>query len=539
MGCLFAVNAEGGGGKTVSNEMELAIVYILSKVSAGIIIFLLWKLIFAIIDKKVSKGTISVFLLIYTIGVIVGIILFPDFFGIEMDNYSVYLYAIRFLPTYWHSIFTGALYGGCLMVIPHPLSIFLFQWLAFNSVIAYIFERICRFYKDKKCAFTVLIFFFLPETYNLVFSAYRNNGFTILCLFYYSYLFFAMQEKGLHNTLKEMLAVAYLISFIMVWRSEGILIGVGGLLFTLIFIWEFRNKKSIVVMITLICSLMCLNKIQGVGVQKYYGNDYMILNTMAPLYNILNNPYANLNYEGAEEDLTALDAVIPVEVIKQYGSTLTGYRNYNYTCGRPDFNQSMATDEASDRYMKSYYRIIMHNIGDYLDVQINAFYASLGMADKHKTFSYSGDAYIELNDFVYDSWLQGGAELNNTFLTTWWQKSPARQTLSVVILKMINIWRELWINSGLNMLLHVGTIIASVLLICLEFIFAIFGKGKQNLCWIILFGTVFIEMSAVVLFMPEGRNTYMYPTYYADCILLILYAIEHHYAKTGGYEKNS
>lgn len=79
--------------------MELAIVYILSKVSAGIIIFLLWKLIFAIIDKKVSKGTISVFLLIYTIGVIVGIILFPDFFGIEMDNYSVYLYAIRFLPT--------------------------------------------------------------------------------------------------------------------------------------------------------------------------------------------------------------------------------------------------------------------------------------------------------------------------------------------------------------------------------------------------------------------------------------------------------
>ncbi len=105
--------------ETISDTAEYVLVYGLSKLCAALIIWLLWKLLFAMIYRRISRETMIVFAGIYVLGGIIGLILFPDTIGIEIDNYTNYGYAVRFLPTYWHSVFTGALYGGCLMVIPH------------------------------------------------------------------------------------------------------------------------------------------------------------------------------------------------------------------------------------------------------------------------------------------------------------------------------------------------------------------------------------------------------------------------------------
>ena len=42
-----------------------------------------------------------------------------DEFNLEIDNYTNYAMAIRFLPTYWQGIFTGAVYAGGLLFFPH------------------------------------------------------------------------------------------------------------------------------------------------------------------------------------------------------------------------------------------------------------------------------------------------------------------------------------------------------------------------------------------------------------------------------------
>lgn len=144
----------------VSNTAESVIVYIISKILAGLLIFLLWKLIFAIIKKRISKSKIVLFGIIYLIGFVIGIISFPSIFGLEIDNFTNYMQAIRFLPNYWQSIFTGTVYIGCMMVIPHPFSIFMFQWLSFVIVIAYVYTGIERFLQKGKCKYIALLFLF-------------------------------------------------------------------------------------------------------------------------------------------------------------------------------------------------------------------------------------------------------------------------------------------------------------------------------------------------------------------------------------------
>ena len=258
-------------------------VYLLSKIWAGIIIWILWKIIFGIFYKRISKETSVLFLSIYIIGVFVGLISFPDSLGLSIDNYYTYAYAIRFLPTYWHSIFTGALYAGSMMVIPHPFSIFLFQWMAFNLIAAYIYSGINKFWTGRKYKFCVLLLYCLPETYYTVFDPYRSHYYTIFCVFYFSYLFFAIKEKEKHNNLQSMVLIAILSSFIMVWRSEGLFIGVGGFLCALIFIFELNIKRVFFIIITFTVSFLCFHKIQGIGSEKYYGQDYMFINTLTPL----------------------------------------------------------------------------------------------------------------------------------------------------------------------------------------------------------------------------------------------------------------
>ncbi len=500
--------------ETISDTAEYVLVYGLSKLCAALIIWLLWKLLFAMIYRRISRETIIVFAGIYVLGGIIGLILFPDTIGIEIDNYTNYGYAVRFLPTYWHSVFTGALYGGCLMVIPHPISIFLFQWMAFNAVMAWIWSH-------TRFRVFVLLLYFLPESFQIIFNPYRNNYYTILCMFYVSYLLVASRQRERHARMVEVGGISALTAFLMVWRSEGVMIGAGGLIFLLLFIWKRKFKWIAAGLLICGCVFVCLSSVQRIGMKKYYGQDYMFINTMGPLHSILNNPQADLSYEGAAEDLAAIGDMVPVEVIKQYA--LTGYRDYNYTSGRADFNQTLAKEDTARQYMSAYYRIIFHNIGDYLDVQTNYFFTSLQVNCAHTTYSYSQESYIELDHFVYDSWFQGYEDLRRAGWTAQWERNEVRKFLNIVLSRLMTIWRELWTATSLNVLIHVGTIVASILILCMEFIHAVMQKDRSHWGWLILFATVFGEMCAIALFMPEGRAPYLYPVLYADYVLLFFY----------------
>lgn len=508
----------------ISDTAEMVIVYILSKICAAIIIILLWKLIFGVINRRITKSIVILFGVIYLLGLIVGLFLYPTYFSLSIDNFTNYAMAIRFLPTYWQSVYTGVVYGGCMMIIPHPFGIFAFQWMAFVAVVAYVYAGVERLFSGKNVKYLTLLLFLLPETYYMVFDAYRNNYYAMLCLFYFAYLIFTLRDREKQCKTGEMVAISLLSAFLMVWRSEGILIGAGGMLI-LLFAYKADRKKAASLLLVCIGAFLVLNAIQGIGAKKYYGQDYMIVNTTDVLCSIFNDPNANLTYEGAEEDLAAIEAVVPVQVLKEAG--MTGYRNYNWTSGRPNFNQTLADDETADRYMSAYYRIIFNNVQGYLNVQINSFFGAMQIDARHITYSYTGENLTNLEAFDYYRWQLGNNDFRDTFRTIDWESNKVRQFMYSVESWFITVWRELWSSTGINVLLHSCAIIADVVLLVVELIQFFIYKEKKSMEYIIYFLVLLGETAAIVLFMPVGRAAYLYPVLYVSYFVIYFYILEH------------
>lgn len=508
----------------ISDKAELVITYIISKIFAGIIIFLLWKMIFGVVNGRIPKSCVILFGVIYLIGLVVGWFFFPDMFSLAIDNYTTYSQSIRFLPTYWQSIYTGGLYAGFMMIVPHPFAIFAFQWLAFVAVVAYIYCKVDGWLAGSGAKYLVLLFFVLPETYDLVFDAYRNNYYAMLCMFYFAYLFFAARKGEKKDHIAEMIVITVLSAFIMVWRSEGILIGAAGMLYLCLFAYKLHWKRLLSLGVVFICSFCLLSSLQDIGAKKYYGEDYMIINTTDVLYGIFNDPNANLSYEGAEEDLAAIEAVVPVQVLKEAG--MTGYRNYNFTMGRPNFNQSLADDETAAAYMAAYYRIISKNVAGYLNIQANVFFQALQIDAKHIAYDYQGEKISNLEYFDYYRWKIGRSELKDTFYTEVWEVNEIRILVNSIFAWMMQMWRELWNNTGINVILHAVAIIADILIVCVEFIKWIVEKKGKHFGNFMLFTVLIGEFAAVLLFMPVGRRAYMFPMLYSSYLLIFLYVGE-------------
>lgn len=248
----------------ISYHTEIMITYILSRIFCFILIWLIWKLIFYIFSREIKRSDLIILGVIYFCVLAAGVIIFPDLFGtIEIDNYTNYSTAIRFLPTYWHSIFTGALYAGCLMVIPHPISLFIFQWSLFFGAVSYIYLGVKKLYPDGFLKYFPLLLLLLPESYYLIFNAYRNNYYAVLVMFYIAYIFFRALDKNINERGIDIVRFSLLTSFVMVWRSEGILIGVGGIvvyLFNALRISRANLKKIVMLTIAVIVYLVDLAK---------------------------------------------------------------------------------------------------------------------------------------------------------------------------------------------------------------------------------------------------------------------------------------
>ena len=149
----------------ITNQGEMILVWLLSRIFSLLIIWIIWKAIFYVLDGNVRKNDIVILGTILLMGSTIAVLLYPNSLGMEIDNYANYLMAMRFRPTYWQSIYTGALYAGSMMVLPHPIAISLIQWLLFWKTISYIYLKIRRFCGDTMFGYLPLVFFTFPESY--------------------------------------------------------------------------------------------------------------------------------------------------------------------------------------------------------------------------------------------------------------------------------------------------------------------------------------------------------------------------------------
>ncbi len=395
---------------TIGQRAESALAYILSEFFAILFIYLFWKLVFHIF--KHFRRSYIVFIAIFVIGLLLLMLSWPDVFVRSNDNLLTYSSAVRLTPDYWHCAYSGYIYAGMLLFFPADFSITIIQWLFFVFMIGYLYERTGSV--APKLKILVFLLFALPNTLLIIMDSYRICQFVIIACFYETLIFLDIIERKVPS-LKRYALVALLGSFLSIWRSEAIIFGI---LFYLIYIvftgqksgaGKSFGKKLFPILIFAICFILIMIP-QKIGEKKYYGKDYHIINSMYPLNAFLNSDLTELEYEGADKDLEAIDKVVPISAIKRYG--MDGYRRYNNSVkGNTDINQSCVSDEEASAYMKAYLNILIHNPKQTLRlIWDNIMYS---FSARHIWFRYKApedDPSTELGEWGSYMWDNAGGD---------------------------------------------------------------------------------------------------------------------------------
>ena len=339
----------------VSRRLENIMAYVVSELFAILFIYLFWKLFFYVINH--FRQSYVVFLILFIAGSVLLLLSWPAVFARDADNFITYSGAVRLTPDYWHSAYSSFIYAGSMLFFPADFMITIVQWAFCVFMIAYFYYRIENIAPRLK--YLVFAFFLLPDTLLVIMDSYRICQYVIVILIYIALTMLDMIEKR-ERSLREYVIIAALGAFLAIWRNEGIIFSTAFFLAHVICtgsksLW---NKLQRVLLFAILFGIILIP--QKIGEVKYYGKDYQILNSMYPLMLFLNDSETHFDYDAAEDDLSAIEAVLPVNIIKEYG--MEGYRRYNYNVkGNMDFNQSLSRKEDSAAYVSAYVSILLHN----------------------------------------------------------------------------------------------------------------------------------------------------------------------------------
>lgn len=510
--------------------------YVLAKLFAFILIFLVWRLLFYVFENFNKSGAVRLGVIMFLLLIVIfGLFRYPDVLMRSDDNYITYAYAKRLWPEYWHSAYLSIVYAACLMFFPNPITISLIQWLGLSFAVGYLYNRIQKSPVLKgKGAWTAFLVLLLPNTYILITDPYRTELYAIVCMIFTTAIIMdavdATERKPLFYA-----AFAVLAGFIAVWRSEGIIFGLGGFIAMLIWGYRLSFKKIVLYSGVAVAAFVLILLPQKAGDAKYYGKDYTIINSFPSLKNILNDGNHNISYAGADASLKAIDAVVPLDVVRIYG--MNGYHRYNLSMNRPDINQSYATDEAAAAYVKGFYDIVLHNKKIYLKTQLNMWEQSLFL--KVAMFNLPAVDAVQvtpLADFSLSIWDTGREECRADARIGLLTGNTVRRSVSAKIEKIMAEYDYRFLSK-----FHLRTIMLIAVLAFAAFSMVreaiLYFKGKrENTAIGVLLLILLIQYAAIVLVMPAGAQVYFHATYYSMLIIELIYFLKR---KASGAKKAS
>lgn len=508
-----------------SDQFERVMAYLLSKLFAAIMIYCLWKLIFYLIHHVREKKEVRYFLVFFLLGLAFVGILWPIGFISSVDNYVTYTYSIRLFPEYWHNAYSSVIFCACLMVFPHPFSISFFQWLAFSFDLGYLFLRLeeCRSLRKGTKWFAFLIFA-IPTVFTLMLDAYRTEIYALLCIFYVTKILMDALEGKKYDG-KTMIIWAFMSALIAVWRTEGIILGGLGFLAILLFVMRCRMKQGMLYMMLFVAAFFVVSFPQKVGNVKYYGSDYSIINSFPSLHNILNRADANLDYEGAKEDLEAIAAVVPIEAIQVYG--MEGYRRYNYAMGNADINQSVTPMEVGERYVKAFHRIVLHNPIIYARTQFGMLKVVFRLSDAEYMEKSSVILSKEYQPWVFQPWADGESDFFSFPTVQSWRDNRIRNALAWRLELLLRNAKQFWTDVKVATIILLVMPVLVVLLFFAEVI-AFLRKAKEerkleDLVFAYFAMALLGQAAAIALVMPAGAIQYFSTVYFCSFVLLLVY----------------
>lgn len=503
-----------------STQFEQIVCYCISKIIAGIIIFLVWKLLFLILNKRVCGKSVLLFGAIWIIVLFCVAIEWPGE-SLAGDNIITYSYAIRLVPEYWHSFYQTCLYVASMMVLPHPFSICILQVTLFVFSIAYLYYRIenCELLKGKRLIkwFSLLLFFFrdMPRVCSNPERVEYNTSFLLIFL---TIIVFDIIEKRRRSDFHRVLISLFAI-FLAVYRTEGIIVGIGSLIVWNIFVYKDSVKRRLCTLLVILLCYYAFSLPLKMGEIKYYGSDYSIINTFASLKNILNSEKSNLSYAGAAEDLNAIEEIVPLEIIEEYEAI--GYRSLNYSMGRADINQSLAGKEKSSAYMNGYRRIILHNIPIYLKTQTHFMLSALGTGVGFYEEEFKG-THKEITYFERDMWKTGWEDATHVKGYSKWQEISFRNSTLDIIKAVKSAYSELLTKSYIYACVNLLEILTGIFIVIKSFIELL--KKRYGFLGIGLIALLMnAYLGAIWLAMPVGANIYMHAYLYCMYALILIY----------------
>ncbi len=529
-------------GNNLKQDMISRIMCMLiAGILAVALICIFWKVFFKLIKGLRQRNKYAFWgATILIIGVGMILCLYPKMYGVETaDDYMNLVYAMEFLPMYWHGFWTNVVYCACMIFFPHPVIIPVVQFCFATYIACYIIHALIKDVSRKKeiaivMGVVVLALPLFPEILRIFMYPTRNCMYTILCLYGISILFSDYLTKTKLTTAKYVL-LSILFAFVGTWRGEGILylLAFPILIYITYFVEEgnkklfaslekIKDKKNVgkaFVLYVFICLLFMLP--DKYGIAKYQNSDYMIANTTGPLSAIFLDENANLAYKGADEDLQNIEEIIPLEYIEKYGCNGGFY--YNAQSGR-FARQSGSTKEEGSAYVNSALRMMIYNLPIWLKYQTNMFIEANQIGTFRFDVNYgkeSLDGWRELKPYVrafelYDCGelflqeeevLKLNAELDHKL----------EERLSDTLNHFYSVVRK-------KMSWYKMALIAATLVCC------VIAWIKKDWLSCILMVINLGVLCAIILMAPWGRANYYYSAF-INMLVMIMYFVRLHFSK--------
>lgn len=340
------------------------------------------------------------FLLLYA-----GLLLlnFPGYY--MSDDAIIFGYATRFYPVYWHCYLTSLYYMVGMSLIPASVGPILLNALIHALLFSYIFYEADRLYQSK-VKYLLLLCGVMPFTLLGSLMCFRPALYAPFFVFFFAFLFFEKKKEAKPN-LRKLLFLGLLISLLCLWRSEGITLFVFALLLIPLTYGGFSKKMLQKLLLFLLCFVIFFGIIkipQSRGEEKYYGSDYLIIATIRPISLMI---HRDQTYKGADEDLANINKVINLDYISYETLSCSSYNRYNSDFNEGRFTQTGADENTQKAYLKSAFRLILHNLDLYAAERLQLFCVTNGIYNYNKSMVLNlepvntSDYHLYVSDQAY------------------------------------------------------------------------------------------------------------------------------------------
>ena len=489
-----------------------------------IFIFTFWyavhRLYYVYMNRTVEIKYIRIFICAVCAGIILIVLSYPHTLLTPDSPYN-YVYAKEWMPMYWHGFLTNVINCSCMLFFPHPYSLSIVPLLFGASAIFYYsyFIFIQNGGKKRYRYFGLWICFLLlvPETMQILLFSGRNYTYAIV-FFVFLANFLLDYLKNERLTAKKFYFLSFILAILATWRTEGmILIFFFPILLKFTYKEYFCQKQYIEYIkmggITLV--LLVLFQLPNMyGNEKYQGKDYFIINTPGPLSAIMCQPNANLSYEGADEDISNIKKVVPLEYLYDYGGMATQFYNRD----NKRISRQSAAAENGEKFVKSAYSIFGHNALIYGKYQLNVFWKSIGGTSQF---------YLELPESK--KWMPKNEDIKsiNEFVMNYYSigQENMKEYDSLKKIKAYNKFIEKCFHKIIDINYKIGIKISPLIKIMTSFVLLmmIVRFIRKREYTFVMVGCVCLLMEVlIIVFAPDVRANYYYYTYFMQYWFVLL-----------------